>query len=187
MNKDILMSGETITLQKKPSLMSEGRFWLGITLFAVSIVFFVLVSFFAPKYNISISRLLSLVGFSGGIPLFGSLPAIPTILEIIGAVYIIYAELAVYFKIYIVTNNRVIYQHGILSKQSNIIIPSKISDVSVDLGPMDRLLHIGKVIIRREEQTKPQVKIVGLRDPYKFQDTILKLVNRYTYHTPENT
>ena len=37
--------------------------------------------------------------------------------------------------------------YGIIAKKTKIVLPSKISDVSVDINILDRMLKLGKVII----------------------------------------
>ena len=113
----------------------------------LSVVIFAVLSLFEPAYDLSISAVFSYVGIKS-IPVIGPLPAVSTILEIIGIIYILVSELQVYFIEYIITNSRVIIQRGVIAKDTNIILPSKISDVSVDISILDRILRLGKVVIR---------------------------------------
>ena len=181
-----MLEDEKATISIKPSILGEHSFWLGASLLILSVVVFVLMSLLFPKYDLSFSTLLSYVGVNGSF-LLGDLPFISTILEIIAVLYIIYAEFTVYFKHYMVTNYRVILRKGIIAKDTNIILPAKISDVSVDINIIERILKLGKIVIRPEETSRPKITLFGVRDPYKFQEAVLKLIDQKTYQKSDGT
>jgi membrane protein YdbS with pleckstrin-like domain len=183
MLKQFMLADEKIIRSEKPSILGQKEFWRGIGLIILSIVIFAALSLFLPKYDISFSALFSYVGIKN-LPLIGSLPVISTLLEIIGILYILVSELQVYFIEYIITNSRVMIERGIIAKNTNIILPSKISDVSVDISILDRILKLGKVVIRPEEQGRPNIVLRGIRDPYSFQGAVLKLIGNVTYKNP---
>ncbi len=183
MMKSFLLASEKVILSEKPSILGQKEFWRGVWIIILSIVIFVLLSLFEPSYDISINALLVYAHFS--LPLIGSLPAISTILEIIGIIYVVVSELQVYFIEYIITNSRVIIQRGVIAKDTNIILPSKISDVSVDINIIERILKLGKVVIRPEEQGRPNIVLRGIHDPYAFQGSVLKLIGNVTYQNKD--
>ena len=183
MIKSFLLANEKILLAEKPSILGQREFWRGIGIILLSIIIFVVLSLFEPSYDISISAALSYAGIKY-IPLIGNLPLISTVLELIGIIYIVISELQIYFIDYLITNSRVIIQKGIIAKDTNIILPSKISDVSVDINILDRILKLGKVVIRPEEQGRPNIILSGIHDPYSFQGTVLKLISNVTYQNP---
>ncbi len=174
-----LLENERIVDTRKPSLLGESAFWVGIALIVIAILIFLVTAFFMPKYNYTIGFLLKFISINASI--LSSLPAGPTVLEIIGLLYVVYAELAVYFKEYIITNYRIMYKRGVISKDINIMMPDKISDVSVDISIKERLLGLGSVIIRLEEVSKPQIAMSAINDPYGFQNGVLKLINKETF------
>lgn len=182
MARNFLLSDEKFILVEKPSVLGQKEFWRGISIMILSAVIFVVLSLFLPSYDLTINAVLSYVGVS--IPLLGSLPAISMILEIIGIIYVVISELQVYFIEYMITNSRVIIQKGVIAKGTNIILPAKISDVSVDISIMDRILKLGKIIIRPEEQGRPNIVLRGIHDPYSFQGSVLKLIGNVTYRNP---
>jgi hypothetical protein len=183
MMKNFLLEDEKVALSEKPSVLGQKEFWRGLGIIIISVVIFVLLSILAPSYDISINSILSAVGIKGAF-LVGGLPAISFILEVIGIIYIIVSELQVYFIDYVITNSRVIIERGVIAKDANIVLPAKISDVSVDISILDRLLKLGKVIIRPEEQGRPNIVLRGIHDPYSFQGAVLKLIGNVTYRNP---
>jgi hypothetical protein len=186
MLKQFMLADEKTVSSEKPSVLGQKGFWRGVGLIILSVVVFAVLSVFLPSYDISFSALFSYTGIKS-IPLIGSLPFISTILEVIGILYILFSELEVYFIEYIITNSRVIIQKGIIAKNTNIILPSKISDVSVDINILDRVLKLGKVVIRPEEQGRPNIVLRGIRDPYSFQGAVLKLIGNVTYRNPNGS
>ncbi len=186
MMKQFMLANEKVIRSEKPSILGQKEFWRGLWLIFLSIVIFVALSIFEPSYDLSFSAALSYIGIKN-IPIFGSLPIISTILEIIGILYILISELQVYFIEYTITNSRVIIQKGIIAKDTNIILPSKISDVSVDISILDRILKLGKVVIRPEEQGRPNIVLRGIKDPYSFQGAVLKLIGNVTYQNPNGS
>ncbi len=186
MMKEFLLEKEKIVKSEKPSILGQKEFWRGVWLLIISIIVFVLLSIFAPRYDLSISAVFSYVGVKN-VPLIGSLPLLPVILELVGVIYIVVSELQIYFIEYMITNSRVIIQKGIIAKDTNIILPSKISDVSVDISILDRILKLGKVVIRPEEQGRPNIVLRGIHDPYAFQGAVLKLIGNVTYQNPNGS
>ncbi|MBE5727799.1 PH domain-containing protein, partial [Candidatus Parvarchaeota archaeon] len=82
------------------------------------------------------------------------------------------------FRDYIITNYRIIDQHGILSKDANIILANRISDISIDRTFADRMLGLGRIVLRMEEVNKPEIRLIGIRDVESFQNDILKLISK---------
>lgn len=186
MIKRFMLENEKILVSEKPSILGQGGFWKGAGLILLSIAVFAVLSLFAPMYDVSFSAILSYVGIRG-VRFIGSLPVLPSVLEAAGIVYIIISELQVYFIEYLITSSRVVVQRGIIAKDTNIILPSKISDVSVDIGILDRILKLGKVVIRPEEQGRPNIVLRGIHDPYSFQGAVLKLIGNVTYQNPNGS
>ncbi len=172
-----LMQDEKIISKRRPSILSQSHLWIGIILIVLAFVVFIM-----GEYNVfsildvSFSHLFGFLGLN--IPVFGVLPAIPAILDILGFIEIMVAELSVYFTEYIITNYRVLDQHGILSKDIDVILASKISNISIERTLSDRILGLGRIIIEPEESARPKIVLYGIRDPYNFQNDILKLINK---------
>ncbi len=178
MRNDILLPDEKIINYRKPSILGESKFWLGSIILALSLVTFVIFSLSYPQYNSTLSNLYGYLHLSGGTSPLNSIPLVPTVLLVIGFFYILYSEFEVYFKEFTVTNMRVIFQHGILVRDANIVLPRMVSDVAVDVSILDRILGLGKIIIRSLDTGRPDVVISGITEPYKFQDDIIKLVSK---------
>ncbi len=183
MDKKFLLSNEKVIFSSKPSLISESSFLEGAALIVIAMAIFFVTVFLYPKDNFTFSQLFGIFGGnSAGI--LGGLPAVPIVLELLGVALMIRSELSVFFKSYVVTNYRISVQSGILAKNNNILLPDKIGDVSVNISILDRILHMGKITIRSQDSAKPQVVLTGIKDPYKLQAYILKLIEKETYMAP---
>ena len=172
------MPNEKIIDYCRPSVLVNGKFWAGIVFIVISVFVFInsYSDFFVfPGYSSTAGRFLSLLGVPH-IPLLSDLPGIATFLDIVGLIFVAYAEMHSYFHRYFVTNMRIIERRGILVKDMNIIVPKTISDISTDVGVFERLLGVGKVIVRPEEEGKPQIIFYGVPKPESFQNSMLKLV-----------
>lgn len=190
MQKDILLPDEKIINFRKPSILGESKFWLGAIVLALSLVTFVVFSVLYPQYNSTLSNLYGYLRLTSGVSLLNSIPIVPIALLVVGFAYLLYAEFERYFKEFTITNRRIIYQHGVLIRDANIVLPRMVSDVAVDVGIIERLLGLGKIIIRSTDAGRPDVVIGSISEPYKFQDDIIKLVSKdpatesYTPPTP---
>jgi Bacterial membrane flanked domain. len=180
MLNDLLLQDEKIVNSTRLSVLGDESFWIGIVLIVASVVAFGLVSVLVPDYDYSFSQLFGFVGVGLGGFFFG-LPALSTTMEIAGLIYLLYAEFKTYFKEYAVTNFRVIIRSGAIRKNTDIILPNKIGDVSVEIGIINRLLHLGRIVIRQDDPSRSSITLNGLKEPYKFQADVLKLINRQSY------
>ncbi len=181
MQNSILMPDEKIINYRKPSILGEQKFWLGAIILAFSLVCFVIFSILYPQYNSTLSNIhnsFPILGIGSGVSPLNSIPLLPTVLLIIGFGYLLYAEFEVYFKEFTITNMRIIFQHGVLVRDANIVLPRMVSDVLVDVSIIDRIIGLGKIIIRSTDAGRPDVVISGISEPYKFQDDIIKLVSK---------
>ena len=186
MERALLLPNEKIVSTRKISILVENKFWLGVTLILLSVASFILLSIFAPNY-LSLSGISESTGLPLGSSIFSGLPLLPVILVIVGFLYILYAELKIYFTEFIVTDSRMIVQRGIISKEYDILLSSKIEDVSVDIDIMCRLLGLGKVTIVMQQDSRPPLSMHGVIEPYKFQTDILKLIGKETSATGNGT
>ncbi len=184
MSESFLMPNEKVISSRKPSIVGIHKFWIGIVLIILSVAIFLISEIFYTSANFTFQSVLTYMSIISPLPsIVGTLPVLPTIFMVIGFFYMLYAELDVYFIDYIVTTNRVIFKRGVISKDLNIILPAKIGDVTVDLSIVDRLLGIGKIILTLETSAKEVIVLRGIRDPYKFQGDVLKLIGSETYRT----
>lgn len=172
-----LMPDEKIISKRKPSILSQRHLWLGVILILLAFIVFIIGQFGGfTVLNTPFSALLSFLGIN--LSIFSALPALPSILDILGFVEIIVAELSVYFRDYIITNYRILDQHGIISKDVDVILASKISNISLKRTIFDRIFGLGRIIIEPEESASPKIVLYGVKDPYSFQNDILKLINK---------
>ncbi len=186
MDTGLISPNEKILGSRKPSILSENAFWGGIISIALSTSIFGFLSVLYPTYDFSLKSILNFFKIAG-IGFFGDIPLVPAFLLVIGLLYIVYAEFAVYFKEFIVTNERIIVKRGIISKDANSVLPDKIADVSVDISVIDRVLGLGKIVLRPQESSRPQITLEGIRDPYKFQDEIMHMISKETYKNVDHS
>ena len=170
-----LMQNEKIMSRRKPSILIQKTFVTGVAFIGLSIIFFI-IGLVYRSYNFQFSFISTYTGINFG--LFDSLPLIPIVLDIIALIELLHAELSVYFRDYIITNYRIIDQHGILSKDANIILANRISDISIDRTFADRILGLGRIVLRMEEVNKPEIRLIGIRGVESFQNDILKLISK---------
>lgn len=79
---------------------------------------------------------------------------------------------------FVLTNERLIYRSGVISKQSSEKPLSKVSDISTSQLIIDRLLGYGDLII--ELTGKEQVPLFRMPDPENLKAQILKQVNAHS-------
>jgi membrane protein YdbS with pleckstrin-like domain len=175
MLESLLLQDEKIISSRKVSILTEPKFWIGGICLVVSAVSFVLLSYVFTGF-LSLYDIMQSLGFPVGNSLFTDLPLIPIIFLVVGFLYVFWAEMGVYFTEYVVTNERIIVRRGIINKDSNILLPSKIEDVNVDINLLERVLGLGRVVIIMQQDSRPPVVLSGIREPYKFQGDIIKLI-----------
>jgi len=74
---------------------------------------------------------------------------------------LIYLQLSIKYSM---TNQRLIHEHGLLWRQTDRIEAIDIDDVTVNQGPIERMLGIGTVRIVSSDQSTPQFSLVGIED-----------------------
>lgn len=176
MLESLLLPDEKIISSRKISILAESRFWIGAACLVFSGICFVLISYFLPGF-LTITGIAQNFGFYVDLSVWGGIPIVPVILLVAGFLSVLWAELEVYFKEYAVTNMRVIIKSGVINTDSNILLPAKIEDVNVDISLFERILGIGKVVVIMQQDSRPPVIMAGIRDPYKFQGDMLKLIS----------
>ncbi|MCL5009515.1 MAG: PH domain-containing protein [Candidatus Parvarchaeota archaeon] len=185
MDKDVMLPDEKTISYRKSSVLIERSFWIGAAMLVLSIISFVVLSDVFKGF-LSISDIGNRVGLSLSGYFWGYIPIVPTVLAIVGFIYILYGELKVYFREYIITSSKIVIKEGIINKRSSVLLPSKIEDVNVDLGLFERVLKLGKVIIVMQMDSRPPVIMGGVKEPYKLQADILKLIGKSTDDSMES-
>jgi membrane protein YdbS with pleckstrin-like domain len=74
---------------------------------------------------------------------------------------LVYRQLSVH---YYLTNQRLLHEQGLLWREVDRIEAIDIDDVSLQQGPVERMLGIGTVQIRSSDQSTPHFEIVGIED-----------------------
>ncbi len=174
-----LMPDEKIISKRKPAILIKRGLWIGLLLIVFALVLFVFGLQPGYRYlDLPISYLTSSVGID--LYSIGSLPIIPSVLEILGLIEVVVAELSVYFTDYIVTDRRILIlsMRGIGSKAMDVVLPNKISNISMVRTLSDRLLGLGRISIELEETARPSLTLIGIKNPYEFQNDMLNLVNK---------
>jgi membrane protein YdbS with pleckstrin-like domain len=88
-------------------------------------------------------------------------------LVIVGAVWIILVLRLLYQQYsirYSMTNQRLIHEHGLLWRQTDRIEAIDIDDVSVNQGPIARMVGVGNVEIVSSDQSTPLFYLQGIDD-----------------------
>ena len=74
---------------------------------------------------------------------------------------LLYLQLSIKYSL---TNQRFVHERGLLWRQTDRIETIDIDDVSVQQGPVERMLGIGTVRLASSDQSTPQFSIVGIED-----------------------
>jgi membrane protein YdbS with pleckstrin-like domain len=74
---------------------------------------------------------------------------------------LIYLQLSVHYTL---TSQRFIHERGLLWRQQDRIETIDVDDVTVQQGPVQRMLGIGTVRITSSDRTTPEFMIVGIEN-----------------------
>jgi membrane protein YdbS with pleckstrin-like domain len=98
-------------------------------------------------------------GFSGQAWFYASLA--------VGAVWVALLLRLVYRQLsirYVMTNQRLVHERGLLWRQIDRIEAIDIDDVTFAQGPVERMLGIGTIKIASSDRTTPEFNLVGIED-----------------------
>jgi hypothetical protein len=73
---------------------------------------------------------------------------------------------------YLITNERVRVQHGLLGRDFDDIELIRIQDLDRSQGMVERMLAIGDVIIQSSDPSRPQLVLENVADPDKVQEIL---------------
>jgi membrane protein YdbS with pleckstrin-like domain len=65
---------------------------------------------------------------------------------------------------YMLTNQRLVHEHGLLWRKIDRIEVIDIDDVSFSQGPVERMMGIGTVKVLSSDQSTPELSLVGIED-----------------------
>ena len=82
---------------------------------------------------------------------------------------LLYMQLSIKYSL---TTQRFVHERGLLWRQTDRIETIDIDDVTVQQGPVERMLGIGTVRVASSDQTTPQFNIVGIEDVKKVATLI---------------
>jgi membrane protein YdbS with pleckstrin-like domain len=74
---------------------------------------------------------------------------------------LLYMQLTIKYSL---TNQRFIHERGLLWRKTDRIETIDIDDVSVDQGPIERMVGVGTVRIASSDQSTPQFNVVGIEE-----------------------
>lgn len=94
------------------------------------------------------------------------------VLGVVQLVVVIVAWMKLRTTIYVVTNQRMIIEQGILSKSVNEIDLRYVDDSQFFQGPFDRMLGIGNVTLISSDKTTPTYVLRSVHDPRKVRELI---------------
>lgn len=76
------------------------------------------------------------------------------------------------FTRYRITNYRVDYEHGILTRRSDTLELWHVDDISLRQTLLDRILNVGRIIIQCDDRSTPTLELIGLPNPRPLFDTL---------------
>jgi membrane protein YdbS with pleckstrin-like domain len=71
-------------------------------------------------------------------------------------------KLGVHYRL---TSQRLFHEKGVLSRTTNRVETIDIDDVTVEQGPIERMLGVGTVRVTSSDRTDPELVIRGIEDP----------------------
>src|SRR4029079_232122 len=85
------------------------------------------------------------------------------------ALSLFYRRLTVRYRL---TAYRFFHDTGLLARTGNRIQVISIDDVTVEQGPVDRLLGIGTIVLHSKDMTNPQLRLCGIENVRHVADLI---------------
>lgn len=93
------------------------------------------------------------------------------------AITVIITALRYHYTKYVITTDRVMRTEGVISRQTNAIPYSKVTDLTFRQGVMDRVLSIARVRIDSANETSPFRELTDLTNHSLFMYTLSTMVN----------
>jgi len=78
---------------------------------------------------------------------------------------------------YKLTNERLLVEHGFVSRRTEEIELYRVYDVAVKQGPMERIFRYGDILIETSDKTAPQFRLENVGNPIHVKD-IMRLAAR---------
>ena len=140
--------------------------------------------FVGIKYAIAALLWLVATGIVAAVASYAKLPvgagaAIVIVVGVLAFVKPVLAHLRRQRNLYTLTTHKLEIQQGILSTTVRNIPLSKVQDVTVTAGIVDRMLGIGDVTIDNASEGLGRVIIKGVRDPKRYADLLLAELRRW--------
>ncbi|HLL87820.1 MAG TPA: PH domain-containing protein [Tepidisphaeraceae bacterium] len=107
---------------------------------------------------------------------FASMSGVGAVVWLIGlpaALVIVLVPVLIAKKLrYRITNYRIDYEHGLLSKTIETLELWHVEDIKFHQSVLDRLLHVGTVTVLSHDDTTPKLTLRGLPDPRGIFDSL---------------
>ena len=135
---------------------------------------------FHPHWRILVSSVLAVMGGAaiagvGGVFLTGWTSTIVIVLGVVaGLAYAIPKVISWRFKIYVLTNERIIVRDGIIRRGGTEIPLENINNILFSQGVLERLLGYGDVLIE-SAGTSGQSRFTDIPDPEAFQSEVYRV------------
>ncbi|MFC1948035.1 PH domain-containing protein [Chloroflexota bacterium] len=173
LERDVLIQGEEVLFQAKPLP------WLKLGEPLVAIIIALVFLLILPY----LSRTFSEVGQTDLVDFWIILRWFGLGILGIGAIAIVARWFRWYFRIYIVTNKRVIEGSGTIGRFYIECSLGRIQNIRVDISILGRMLGYGTVCIITASNSKFAIKVENIRDPLGIQRKINEAVESYMIST----
>jgi membrane protein YdbS with pleckstrin-like domain len=94
---------------------------------------------------------------------------IPLGLTLYAAWRVFYATRSITYRL---TSERLFIQQGLIGRKQEEIELFRITDVSMEQTPLERMLRIGSILVNSTDESMPVARIENVTDPEKHKDTI---------------
>lgn len=162
---DVLTKGEEVELSLKPDFLATFLpvFLIVCLVLSVNVIFFV-------------SSLGSSLLFKFALLLL-SISAIGLLLAVTN-VYLRYK-----YTFYFVTNKRIIYQSGIISRDHRDCRLDKVQNIYLDVSFLDRILGVGNVSFSTAGEIGVEVVFLRVKKPFNIKKQINEVIDRDVHTT----
>jgi uncharacterized membrane protein YdbT with pleckstrin-like domain len=166
---EILTKDEKVELSLKPDFVAT---FLPVGFIAV-FIFIANVLLFLNSSNTPIMFKFSLVVLS--VSVIGFIVAV-------AGVYLRYI-----YTYYFVTNRRIIYQSGVVSRDHRDCRLERIQNIYVEISFLDRILNVGNILISTAGEIGIEVTLSRVRNPIEIKRQINEILDRLITNHPPST
>lgn len=91
---------------------------------------------------------------------------------LLGSIALAATVLPTRFLRYRITNYRIDWEHGILTRRSDTLELWHVDDISLRQSVLDRIFKVGRITIQSDDKTNPTLDLAGIPNPRPIFETL---------------